>query len=195
MKPRQNPLRVERLESLAFRPQGASWPELLVRLEGLGFRAAVVGPDGTGKTAFLDDLARRLPLLGLRPIQLRLDPGERAATRHELRAVLERAQANEVVLLDGADHASRWEWMRLRRAARRARGLVVTSHRLGLLPTLLETRTSAALLAELVDELAPAHAARLEPLLEEVLIRHRGNVRTSLLELFDRVAALDPPTR
>ncbi len=186
---------MERLEALAFRPQGTTWPELLAKLEDLRFRAAVVGPDGTGKTTFLDELARRLPLLGARPIALRLDPGSPADLRRRVRAAAALAASNDVVLLDGADHASRWEWMLLRHAARRARGLVVTSHRPGLFPTLLQTRTSAALLRELVSELAPAQAAHLDAVIDEVLARHRGNVRTALFELFDHTADLDAVPR
>lgn len=190
MKPHQNPFRVERIDALAFRPQGASWSELLVRLEALRHRAAIVGADGTGKTTFLADLARRLPLAGWRPVTRVLKPD---STRGEVRDAIEvarTASAKDVLLIDGADHLTRLDWWRLARAARRAGGLVIASHRTGLLPTLIETRTSAELLAELVRELAPGLADRLEPELAGLLARHHGNVRDTLRALYDQAAAL-----
>lgn len=191
MRPHQNPFRVERIDALAFRPQGASWSELLVRLEVLRHRAAIVGADGTGKTTFLEDLARRLPLAGWRPVLRVLKPD---STRGEVRdaiAVARTADAKDVLLVDGADHLKRLDWWRLARAARRAGGLVIASHRAGLLPTLIETRTSAELLAELVHELAPGLADRLEPELAGLLERHHGNVRDTLRALYDHAAALE----
>lgn len=190
MKPHQNPFRVERIDALAFRPQGASWSELLVRLEALRHRAAIVGADGTGKTTFLADLARRLPLAGWRPVTRVLKPD---STRGEVRDAIEVARTagvKDVLLVDGADHLKRLDWWRLARAARRAGGLVIASHRTGLLPTLIETRTSAELLAELVRELAPGLADRLEPELAGLLARHHGNVRDTLRALYDQAAAL-----
>lgn len=191
MKPHQNPFRVERIDALGFRPQGASWSELLVGLEALRFRAAIVGADGTGKTTFLEDLARRLPLLGLRPVVRVLKPD---STRGEVREVIRaahQAKREAVLLIDGADHLKRLDWWRLSRAARRAGGLVIASHRAGLLPTLIETRTNAELLAELVRELAPGLADRLAPELPALLDRHHGNVRDALRALYDRAADLE----
>lgn len=190
MKPHSNPFRVERIDALGFRPQGASWPELLVRLEALRYRAAIVGADGSGKSTFLEDLARRLPLLGWRPVLRVLKPD---SSRAEIRAALGDAAAagsKDVLLIDGADHLARLHWWRLARAARRAGGLVIASHRAGLLPTLIETSTSAALLAELVRELAPDLADRLAPELPALLARHHGNVRDALRALYDRAAEI-----
>ncbi len=188
LRPRDNPFRVERLESLAFRPQGTTWSALLVRLDELCFRAAIVGADGSGKTTLIEELARRLPLLGFRPMPFAFRPD---SSRDAVHATIARARAAgpaDVLLVDGADHLPRLDWWRLRHAARRARGLVATSHRARLLPTLIESRTSVTLLAELVRELAPEHSQSLDLRLPEVLARHRGNIRTSLLELFDEVA-------
>lgn len=191
VKPRHNPFRVERIDALAFRPQGASWTELLVRLDEQRYRAAIVGADGSGKTTFLADLARRLPLVGRRPVLRVLKP---ESTRAEVRAAIDAAAAagpKDVLLVDGADHLRRLDWWRLRRAGRRAGGLVIASHRAGLLPTLIETRTSAELVAELVRELAPELADRLAPELPTLLAQHHGNVRDALRALYDRAAEIE----
>ena len=66
------------------------------------------------------------------------------------------------------------------RKARRARGLVITSHRCGLLPTLVECETSAPLLREIVETLHPG-----QPEVDLLFDRHRGNVREALRELYD----------
>jgi hypothetical protein len=71
----------------------------------------------------------------------------------------------------------------VRLRTRRAGGLVITSHRPGLLPTLFECTTSPELLAEIVGELS---GADLEA--GELYERHRGNVRDALRELYDRWA-------
>jgi hypothetical protein len=70
-------------------------------------------------------------------------------------------------------------------ATRRAGLLVATLHRPRLLPTLIECRTDLGLLRELVAELAPADAPLLEPRLDELFERHRGNIRLCLRELYD----------
>ncbi len=75
----------------------------------------------------------------------------------------------------------------MRFRTRRAGGLVITSHRPGLLPTLYECETSPELLAGIVEELAGEELDS-----EEVLARHRGNIRDALRELYDRWAGISP---
>jgi hypothetical protein len=72
------------------------------------------------------------------------------------------------------------------RRARRARGLVITSHRTGLLPTLVECETSVPLLRAILDDLHPEHVGDSA---EDLFTRHRGNVRDALRELYDVCAS------
>jgi hypothetical protein len=71
----------------------------------------------------------------------------------------------------------------LRLRTRRAGGLVITSHRPGLLATLFECETTPELLAGIVRELAGDGVDA-----GELHARHAGNVRNALRELYDRWA-------
>ncbi|HYN20696.1 MAG TPA: hypothetical protein VE078_07040, partial [Thermoanaerobaculia bacterium] len=91
---------------------------------------------------------------------------------------------DDFVLLDGADLLGPLSWLRVRWCCRRAGGLVITSHRPGLLPTLLECETTPELLAEIVNELAGESTQ-----VEELFARHRGNLRTALRDMYDGYAS------
>jgi energy-coupling factor transporter ATP-binding protein EcfA2 len=152
-----NPFAVHRVLAERYRLDESGWARLLNRLETLGHRGAIVGPHGSGKTTLLEDLAERL----------------------------ERRGERGIMLVDGADQLSQFEWMRLRLRARSARGLIITSHRDGMLPLLHRCETSPELLSDLVRALGqPISAARAA----ELHASHRGNVRDAIWELYDRVS-------
>ena len=108
--------------------------------------------------------------------------------RRWLREFFASTGPNDVLLFDGAEQLSRLAWWRFRRLARRARGLVITSHRPGLLPTLVACETDADLLRDIVSDLAPTGPPMPGPAPEELFARHNGNVREALRELYDRCA-------
>jgi hypothetical protein len=178
MRARDNPFRSERLDRLAFRyPPGLDRPSLLRRLAELGHRAAIVGPEGSGKTTLSRDLEQALGG-DYRIWRVTRHRGERRLAR-----ALPRLGSADYVILDGADQLGWAEFQRLRRRARRAGGLLVLSHRPGLLPTLIVTTTSQALLDTLAAELAPGDIG--EP---SALEQHRGNIREALRARYDRCA-------
>lgn len=178
MRARDNPFASHRVEALPYRlPEGLTWDELLARLAALRFRAALVGPHGRGKTTLLEELARRLTARGFRVRTVTLRQDERRIDWKRLRGL----GAEDVLLLDGAELLGRIAWLRVRFRCRRAGGLIVTSHRPGLLPTLLECTTSPELLADLVRELT---GEELE--VGELFARHGGNVRMAFWEMYDR---------
>jgi hypothetical protein len=187
MRARDNPFAVQRLGALAYRLDGMSWEALLARFAALGCRAALVGPEGRGKTTLLEELGRRLQAAGWRPRTLVLQRGERrlaAAARERLLAAL---GPTDLLLVDGAQELSPLAWHRLRRHSRAAGGLLITSHREGMLPTLVTCRTSPELLAALLAELAPRPLGLPPP--AELFARHHGNLRAALLEAYDRCAS------
>ena len=187
---RLNPFRTEQLESLAFRPQGASWPQLMLDLSATNHRAAIVGPEGSGKTTLLEQLAVRLRQHGHRIRHVRVNACGKLWGCSSLMDWISTLTPEDTVLVDGADHLPRRAWRGLKRRSRPRRGLIVTSHRKGLLPTLISTRTSSMLLHDLVRELVDDTVfAQLGDQLPDTFRQHRGNLRTSLLSLYDIIAA------
>ena len=177
------------MHALRYRLAGTTWKEVLARLTTLDYRAAVVGPHGCGKTTFLEDLAVRLEERGFRMRQVTLHEGERRLSLEQEETLFEKVDARDFLLLDGAEQLAARAWRRADRKSRVAGGLVITSHRAGLLPTLFECRTTVELLAGLVRDLLGEKADGLSPTPEELVVRHHGNLRDALRELYDLWAA------
>ncbi|HEV8240289.1 MAG TPA: hypothetical protein VGS57_13045 [Thermoanaerobaculia bacterium] len=196
MRAGDNPFRVQRLARLAYRLDDTTWEALIGRWDTLGRRAALVGPEGRGKSTLLAELAERLVTRdGFRLRAVILRRGERRLATGDRARLLDGAGARDLLSIDGAQELSPSEWRRLRDASRAAGGLLITSHRAGLLPTLHECRTTPELLADLLGELlraerreeaiAPVAAA------DALFARHRGNLRDALLAAYDAYAASD----
>ena len=187
MKARDNPFRTDRVLGVRYRPQGWMWEQLLSRLARMNYRGAIVGPEGRGKTTLLEDMGGRLVAEGWGVKHLRLTREHPAFDRRLLRQFFSGLSTRDVILFDGAEQLGRLAWWRFARRTRGARGLVITSHRPGLLPTLVECETSVPLLRGIVRELHEEHAAASA---DELFSRHKGNVREALRELYDSYAAL-----
>lgn len=179
---RDNPFAVHRVEAIRYRPQGWTWDQLLRRLADLDYRAAVVGPHGSGKTTLLEDLERRLRATGFNPVPLRL-----TAERPALPGTFPASPLDQrhVILLDGAEQLSRLGWWRFSRAVRTARGLIVTTHRPGLLPTLVDCATTPQLLATIIHDLTDDAELCRPDVVAPLFAQHRGNVRDALRDLYD----------
>jgi ATP/maltotriose-dependent transcriptional regulator MalT len=185
VRPRDNPFNADRIDAIRYRPPHGTLDDLLARLEELGCRAAIVGPDGSGKTTLLHDLQEALERRGQRTRLIFINDTSLfpAAVCRRLLSELAR---EEVVLLDGADLIARSSWHLFRRhTITHTAGLIITAHRPGLLPTLIECTTTPTLLREIVAELAP-HSRIITPaLLDDLHARHHGNLRACLRALYD----------
>lgn len=189
MRARDNPFATVHIHRIRYQFTGLTWEQFLARLVEANYRGAIVGPEGAGKSTLLEDLRPRLAARGLTPVPLRLTQESPRFDRDALQQLSATVTPSHVVLLDGAEQLSRWAWWSFRRRVRRAGGLIITAHRPGLLPTILDCRTTLELLTEIVGRLAgKAHipdAAEMTRLFQ----RHRGNLREALRELYDVCSA------
>lgn len=184
----RNPFRVARIEALAWRAPGFYWDIFLARIEERGYRGAIVGPHGTGKTTLLLEAQARLMARGVsvRYVFLNEETGRKGRAARD---ALRESGSDSVLFLDGAEQldALTWAWLRWR--ARRLRGLVITVHRPGRLPTLHTTESSEALLQELLTQLLGEDWVRYGKRAREHFVRCGGNVREVLFALYDDCAA------
>ncbi|MBI5091231.1 MAG: hypothetical protein HZB26_02175 [Candidatus Hydrogenedentes bacterium] len=184
----ENPFRTSRLHALEYRLAGVSWEQIMSRLAGLGYRAAVVGAHGHGKSTFLRALGPRIEELGLRTHRLFLNEERPRFDSGFLRELAERLTPSDVILLDGCEQLGWWAWRRFMRITRRAGGLIVTVHTPGRLPALYECRTSPDLLADLMRALDAESWGGDDKLIERLFDRHQGNIRDVFFALYDRMA-------
>ncbi len=188
MKARDNPFAVERIGAIRYRPLDTTLDRILARLYELNYRAAITGPEGSGKTTLLEDLRQVLERKGFRTRLVFVNDTslfDSPACRH----LLSELTRDQIVLLDGADLIRRSDWSLLKRhTITHAYGLVITSHRRGLLPTLIECSTNPALLKDIVAELLPQNYTIPTEFLDTLYERHKGNLRACLRELYDLYA-------
>lgn len=193
MRARDNPFRTDRVLAVRYRLASGTLDGLLDRLEAMGRRAAIVGPKGSGKTTLLEDLAPPLRGRGFAVRELRLDADHSRFEPAFLDELFASLGGRDVLLLDGAEQMGRAAWSRFERRSRVAAGVVVTSHRPGLLPTLIETSTSPELLDVLVDEILGGRAAEIRPWTPGLFAKHRGDLREALRDLYDHFAGISGP--
>ena len=188
MRARDNPFRTDRVLEVRYRPLRGSWDDLLTNLHALLYRAAIVGPQGSGKTTLLEDLAPRLRERGYTVRELRLDTETPRFAPGFLNRFVASLTPSDVVLFDGAEQLGPIAWRIFRHRCRAAAGLIITGHRPGRLPTLIETATTPELLAALVGQILGDEAREVDPILPDLYARHEGNLRDALRELYDRYA-------
>jgi hypothetical protein len=185
LRARDNPFATDRIIRERYRLDASGWALLSARLRVLRHRGAIVGPHGSGKTTLLEDLAERLAMQGWRITQVRLTEEfpslGRSISARKLRAL----EPRDLLLLDGAEQLAAPQWWLVRWRARRAGGIIITSHTPGRLPTLWRCRTTPELLRDLSDSLGVPLA---ENDAADLYSRHRGNLRNALRELYDRHA-------
>jgi hypothetical protein len=193
MKARLNPLRVERVLSVRFRLDAVepdlTLDELLTRWENQGQRGALIGPHGSGKTTLLEDLATPLTARGYQLLNLHLSREKRQFSQEDWHC-LQNATSQTVILFDGAEQLSFLDWLRFKQTSKKASGVLITSHRAGLLPTLLECRTSPQLLQEILHHILGNDAAVWDVECEALWARHQGDLRLALREIYDFYASL-----
>jgi hypothetical protein len=190
MRARDNPFRSERLLSIRYCLQRATWPELLQRCHDLNYRAALVGPCGSGKTTLLEDLESRLPELGFKTRLIRLDAEHPQFEPGFLKRLATSLDSQVILLFDGAEQLNPLAWCWFKWRTRAAGGLIIALHRAGRLPMLWECQTSQRLLAEIAAQLLESDPLELLPQAEVFFARHCGNLREALRDWYFFAAAI-----
>lgn len=188
MRARDNPFAMDRVHTIRYQPQNDTLADLVTRLKERNYRAAIVGPEGAGKTTLLEDLERALAEQGIKTRMVFVNDIS-PLTGSACRRLLTELTRDEILLLDGADLVPRSCWSVLKRhTITHAFGLVVTSHRAGLLPTLIECTTSPSLLRDIAHRLQPTGQIIPPDSLDSLFQRHQGNIRACLRDLYDLYA-------
>jgi hypothetical protein len=185
MRAADNPFSVDRIHQLRYQPRGWDWDHLISRLQSLRYRAAIVGPEGSGKTTLMEDLAERMLNRGLKPRFAMLTRQERRVDLQLLHWLEHEAGPTDLLCLDGCEQLGplRWRWLRHR--CRRLGGLLITTHQPGRLPMLVQCNTDPPLLLGLVRQLQPDLRFSIEDA-GALLNQHNGNIRLALRSLYDR---------
>ena len=181
---RENPFAAERILNVRYRFNASSWREFREQLERQQFRGTIWGAKGSGKTTLLEDLARVLQTEGRAVHSLRFSGDHRprlAELAHELSLVT----ATAVVLIDGAEQFTPWNWARLMIRLPPRCGLIITSHRRGWLQPLWHCETSLQLFDGVLQELLGDAWLRWRPRAHELFDVHDGNIRDALRGLYD----------
>lgn len=184
MRARDNPFSTDRIATIRYRHQHQSWSEFLSRLEQFNYRAAIVGPEGSGKTTLLEDLATRFSNDGGTRVRwLRLSDKQPRFPKRELDHFLAELEPRDLICFDSAERMGRFAWR-----TRHIRGLIVTSHNAGRLPTWITCTTTPELLEQIVRKLLDGRVSVDRKLIESIHKSHHGNIRDALRALYDLCA-------
>ena len=187
MRARDNPYRVERLEQLTYRFSTGGWEEILATLRRHRYRGAVVGPHGSGKTTLIEELRDRLIAQGIPVALLNLNEQTRGRNQQLADDWLRETPADTILILDGAEQLNAWRWRRFERRTRAHRGLIITTHAPGRMPTLYGCESSPQIFESLLSELS--QDAQPNPQTVATLFQeHHGNIRECLRALYDECA-------
>lgn len=179
MKASENPFRSSEIDRIAYRFSSGSLPQLLRRLVHSDTRLwCLIGPEGTGKTTLLENIAEALPAdtaIRVRYLNEDSSPGEKRAVLREAKE----AGPGTVLLLDGGEVLSRIQWWVLKKSIRKNRlRLVATVHRNPGLAVLHRTGTGWNQVDALVREQAGRHFnGTLASLAHAAFRESHGNVR------------------
>ena len=186
-----NPFRVGQIHALAYEDPALDWDHMLSRLEAQGFRGAIMGAHGRGKSTLLHELGARLEGEGFAIRDVFLNDQSKWSFRDRIRCIQSGELDGQFVLLDGCEQLGPVAWRQFRWAARRASGLVVTTHRPGRLETLFECQTSPGLLDALLARLVPQAVPALHEVAHRLYDEHGGDIRAVWFGLYDRCARGD----
>lgn len=192
---RDNPFASHRVESLKYRYPGFNFDNAVAQLEQLRWRAAILGPHGTGKTTVLLELYRYLQRSTndrSKPSRLWFVPRDRLSLNQQWLELLDECSPQTILLVDGIERLSWSRRIRLLglrpnwiRESSLPRSIVVTTHRAVGLPVWLHTRSNPAIMEELLLELYPTASPETINQARKLFTTRRGNIRDVFWKLYD----------
>lgn len=187
---RENPFAAHRFESIPYRFESGDWESNLRLLSGMRYRAAVVGPHGSGKTTLMLELVEKLSQHG-QTVVYHLIAGDSAVRENQFSTCLDAVRnPNTVAVMDGIERFNVWQRQRLFFASAGKPGFIVTVHRSCRLPTWIRCRPSIELMEELLDVLGRADSITTANA-RRLYAKTRGNLRDVFRGLYDECAHRD----
>lgn len=192
---RDNPFASHRVESLKYRYPGFDFDDAIARLEQMQWRAAILGPHGTGKTTLLLELFRHLQNSTndrSNASRIWFIPVDRSTRNQQWLELLKECTPQQILLVDGIERLSWSKRFRLLglgpswiRQSSLPRSIVVTTHRPVGLPVWLHTTSNSATMQELLLELYPTAPPETIDQASKLFIARRGNIRDVFWRLYD----------
>lgn len=185
VKAKNNPFSTKRLEKLKYRPSPIAIDQIVKKLSLNGNIGEIAGPHGSGKTTLMLHLSKRLSA-NAGKIKHVFVNDTNPMTADGRKQLLEDLKPSQIVLIDGADHLGKITWQRLKRRILKAQaGLIITTHKTGMLETIVECSTTPQLLADIANELLRNPKPVCSNLIKEIYARHNGNIRNCLWQMYD----------
>ena len=177
---------------MSYIPYEYEMQEVALRLKRHGYRGAICGPKGSGKSIMLQALGDELLSHGLSPLPLRVDERSAKALPTDWRRTIRKARPADALLLDGYDRlpmrARAWVLF----ASRRAGAVVVTSHHGVRFKTLARPKPTAMLLQQLSEQM---HYAGHSAIDYEAALRQSGGDLRKALQFVSQLTEADTQAR
>jgi len=185
MNSRTNPFASRHVESLAYHCIDLPWEEIIRRLKELNYRAVIIGPEGSGKTTLLETIGDRLCQDGFKTVYIRFDEENKRLKRDIFGHIPKKLITAHAFLVDGIEQLSWLDWKQFCLYTKNTGAVIITSHTIAKMPTLLNTSTSPELLYDLVLKLVGEKHMISRQEISRLFDSHHGNIRLALRELYD----------
>ena len=183
-----NPVNIERVTTLPFMLVKFDWDYHFESLAQLNFRAAIVGPMGSGKTTLMNELTNQLNERKYKTHQLFL-PHESNHHREMIKCAIRESLSNhKIVLVDGIERISMLQRHHLYRKTKQSAGLIINVHKPCRLPTWYRCSTSPDLMCKLLTRLGLDQPS-IQTAGQVAFSKHNGNIRLALRDLYDQFSS------
>jgi len=183
---KNNPFVVQRTDAIPFDFRDTKFEgmdDFFGHASGFGFRGAILGKHGRGKTTLLCDLNSHIQKRN-HECELVFIPRDRNGQCNVIEEASKRGHEGAIILVDGIERLPFISRHRLISASKLFGGFIATTHRPGRLKTLVRCRTSPESLLGILESLGTTNP-KLSAHAVSLWSAHRGNVRSVLRELYD----------